>query len=241
MVKLGSVAAIAREARGLAQVAGLGVAPTVIAHGAGTLVTEWLPGVSPSLADISPVQAAAVGGMLALVHAQVSAPAGGYDGWEAPVSGLREYRHRRARDIAGRAGGSPAPAARPAPGDGPPAAGQPTGAGGPFHLVHGDVWGGNILWRHGRPRLVDWEHHRVGDPAEDLAYAAAMDDVPQPLMRALLDGYGAPRLAAAVRWWRPLLALDCAAWFSEEGDPARARTLRAQAARLLDTEEPPER
>jgi len=227
VVKLGSIGAIDREARGLTHVAGLGVAPAAIAHGDGVLVTEWLPGNSRGLATITPEQAAALGRVVARIHARVTAPAGGYDGWDAPAHDLGEYRHRRARDISARAGG-PDPAVCPAPADD-----------GPFCLVHGDVWGGNVIWRAGRPRLVDWEFHRVGDPVEDLAYAAAMDDMPQPLVEAMLAGYGAPQIAAAVRWWRPLLALDCAEWFAREGDAARARALRAQAARLLDAEEPP--
>lgn len=229
VVKLGCGAAIDREARGLAHVAGLGVAPAVVAHGPGTLVTEWLAGDSPGLATIAPERAAALGRALARIHGRVKATAGSYDGWETPARDLPEYRRRRARDISSQTGG-PDPDGRPAP-----------AGGGPFCLVHGDVWGGNVIWQEGRPRLVDWEFHRVGDPAEDLAYAAAMDDMPPGLVAAVLTGYGAPHLAPAVRWWRPLLALDCAEWFTAEGDAARAGALRAQAARLLDAEEPPGR
>ncbi|WP_342239601.1 phosphotransferase family protein [Inquilinus sp. OTU3971] len=39
-------------------------------------------------------------------------------------------------------------------------------------LLHGDVWPGNLLWRHGRLRaVIDWEDAAVGDPLADLANA----------------------------------------------------------------------
>jgi aminoglycoside phosphotransferase (APT) family kinase protein len=101
-----------------------------------------------------------------------------------------------------------------------------------FTLVHGDVWGGNVVWQGERPTLVDWEFQRVGDPAEDLAYAVAMDDMPDALIVALLKGYGRPDLLGVVRWWRPLLAAGCARWYADEGDSERAATLTAQALRL---------
>lgn len=41
---------------------------------------------------------------------------------------------------------------------------------GPPRLVHGDIWPGNLLWKHGvLTGLIDWEDAAVGDPHSDLA------------------------------------------------------------------------
>lgn len=41
---------------------------------------------------------------------------------------------------------------------------------GPTHLLHGDCWPGNLLWRDDRlAALVDWEDAMLGDPLADLA------------------------------------------------------------------------
>ena len=39
-------------------------------------------------------------------------------------------------------------------------------------LTHADFWSGNTLWEHGRlTGIVDWSGARIGDPAQDVAYA----------------------------------------------------------------------
>jgi thiamine kinase-like enzyme len=95
------------------------------------------------------------------------------------------------------------------------------------------VWGGNIVWDGARPVLVDWEYSHLGDPAEELAYAAALDDLDEGRVAALVAGYGAPDLTGRVRAWRPLSAAEAAVWYDQVGDRERADALAAQAERLL--------
>ncbi|MEQ9336445.1 MAG: aminoglycoside phosphotransferase family protein [Miltoncostaeaceae bacterium] len=211
VVKLAALAAVVREAEALSRVAALGVAPRVVAAGDGVLVTGALAGATAPAAEWGAHRARALGALLARLHGAGPAPAGTYDGWDRPEADLGAYRARRA---AGRAA--------------PPA---PLGDEG-FTWLHGDLWSGNVVWEGARPALVDWEVARPGDPAEDLAYLAAMDDLDPATLRALLDGYAPARresVEAAVAWWRPLLAAECAAWFAAEGDHDRAGGLRARA------------
>ena len=227
-VKVTASLAAAREAAALARVAGHGLAPDLIAHGDGVLVTELIDGDVLPLASLAAEQAGALGAALARLHALERSEEGAYDGWTAPARSLDEYRRRRAEQI--REGASGALAAALSATSTPSPHASPAGP--PFVLVHGDLWGGNIVWQGTRPTLVDWEFQRMGDPVEDLAYAVAMDDMPDGLVTALLQGYGRPDFIDAVRWWRPLLAAGCARWYAEEGDAERAAALEAQVRRL---------
>lgn len=227
-VKLTSPAAASREAAALARLAGLDLAPELIAHGDGVIVTALIDGEVLPLASVSERRARALGDAMARLHSVERHAEGTYDGWGEPARSLDDYRARRAAQIRGGASGELERALGRAPGGAPHE--SPDAA--PFTLVHGDVWGGNVVWQGGRPTLVDWEFQRVGDPAEDLAYAVAMDDLPDHLVVALLEGYGRPDLLPVVRWWRPLLAAECGAWYATEGDARRAAAMRAQALRL---------
>jgi len=89
------------------------------------------------------------------------------------------------------------------------------------------------VWTPRGPVLVDWEFARTGDPAEDLAYLAAMDELAPDVLEQVLAGYGADAgVARRVARWRPLMALWCAAWFSIRG-PARSARLVAHATRVI--------
>lgn len=227
-IKMTAPAAASREAAALARVAGQGLAPELVAHGEGVLVTTLVDGDVLPLSSLSAEQAGALGAALARLHALERSEEGRYDGWATPARSLDEYRRRRAEEIREGASGALADVlARTCP----PAPHTPP-VGPPFVPVHGDLWGGNVVWQGTRPALVDWEFQRMGDPVEDLAYAVAMDDMPDGLVSALLQGYGRPGFIDAVRWWRPLLAADCARWYAEEGDAERAAALEAQVRRL---------
>ena len=55
-------------------------------------------------------------------------------------------------------------------------AAEPVPPGDAFALLHGDLVAANVLWPPGGgPVLIDWEFHRMGDPAEDLAYLAEVN------------------------------------------------------------------
>lgn len=88
-----------------------------------------------------------------------------------------------------------------------------------FSLIHGDLSVGNILWRDGSVRLIDWEFSRDGDPAEDLAYLIADQDLSPDIVSELADAYagasGDPWTLARMPAWLPLVALDAALWWSD--------------------------
>lgn len=229
VVKLGPPALIAHEASALERVAGLGVAPPVVAVGEGVLVTPRLPGEVHRLADLDPARLGDLGALVRRVHDLEHSDAGAPPGWATAVTTLAAYRAGRARELVAAAGPRAALAARvvAATVDRDPPAERP------FRRLHADVWGGNVVWDGARPALVDWEYSHLGDPAQELAYTAALDDLDAPRVTALLAGYGAPDLTDRVRAWRPLCAIEAAVWYDAVGDRERADALAAQAERLL--------
>lgn len=57
-------------------------------------------------------------------------------------------------------------------------------------LLHGDATEGNVQWRSTRrPVLIDWEDARLGDPAEEIAYALSENRLPLRASQAMLDAY----------------------------------------------------
>ncbi|MEW6582527.1 MAG: phosphotransferase, partial [Actinomycetota bacterium] len=103
----------------------------------------------------------------------------------------------------------------------------------PFRLVHGDLVEGNVVWTPQGPRLVDWEFARAGDPAEDLAYLAELNALPDAVLREVLRGYGMPGIRSRLDAWRPVVALEAAGWYAREGDAERAEALARRAAAAL--------
>ena len=229
VVKLGPAGLVAVEAAALERVAPLGVAPPVLAAGPGVLVTRRLPGGTRPLREVSPPALERLGAVLRRVHELERADAGAPPG-HAPVASLAAYRAGRAARMVAAAGPRAGLASRVATATADRDPPSPR----PFRLLHADVWGGNVVWDGGVPALVDWEYSHLGDPALDLAYAAAMDDLDDARAAALVAGYGDPALAPRVDAWRPLAAMEAAVWYAEVGDLTRAEALAAQAARLLD-------
>ena len=72
----------------------------------------------------------------------------------------------------------------------------------------------------------------MGDPAEDLAYLAELNRLPDGLLESVLEGYGRPEVAAALGAWRALVALDAGGWYLGEGMEAEARPLLERGAAL---------
>lgn len=221
VLKRADPAQVAREAGMLAQLGGSGLAPDLVAAGEGILITARIDGAPRPAAGWSADQAAAVGRLLAMVHRR-SAP--------APDAGVPASRGELVADIRRdcrpglRAITATAIAALPPPEPGP----------GPRVLLHGDPWSANLVWSPAGPVLVDWEYARGGEPAEDLAYLAALDELPDAMLAAVLRGYGAePALVARVRAWRPLMAAWCASWLCDRGAGDRGARLVAHAERLL--------
>lgn len=239
VVKLTDPHAARREARSLTLLTGTGLAPALIAHGDGVLVSAHHPGVSEPLTARPIADAARVGALLARVHAHQRHPTGSWDGWDHPAHSLGDYRRRRADQIRALWSESHPPIPASASSEPPVEEDSPGRRDRPFAFVHGDAWSGNILWQAvGEPLLVDWEFQRFGDPSEELAYLAALDDLDDARVEALLAGYGRPQLAPLVAWWRPRLAGENAAWFARVGETTRAADLVAQLRRLSASRTP---
>ena len=219
VLKRADPAQVARETDMLARLAGSGLAPDLVAAGEGILITGRVDGAPRPAASWSADQAGAVGRLLALVHRR-PAP--------ASVEGAPASRGRLIADIRRdcrpglRAITAAAIAALPSP--------EP----GARVLLHGDPWSANIVWSAAGPVLVDWEYARGGEPAEDLAYLSALDELSDATLDEVLRGYGAdPALAARVRAWRPLMAAWCGSWLCDRGAGDRGARLVAHAERLL--------
>lgn len=229
VVKLGPARLVRHEARALERVAGLGVAPPLIAVGEGVLVTPRLPGRNRRLADLELGSLARLGALVRRIHELEHADAGAIPEWERTSSTLADYRARRAAALLA----APGPRADlvervvAATVDRDPP--RPRA----FRRLHGDLWGGNTVWDEDEPTLVDWEYSHLGDPAFELAYAAEMDAMGDVALGALLEGYGDPGIAPRVAAWRPLIALESALWYEAVGDPGRAAELAAQAERQV--------
>ncbi len=142
----------------------------------------------------------------------------------APAPGLAAYRAGRVRDAEAALAGTPdAGLARRV-------AGSPPAPDGALALLHGDLVAANVLWTaSGGPVLIDWEFHRMGDPAEDLAYLAELNGLPDPVLAAILDGYAEPAVAARVEGWRGLAAADAGGWYLAHGMPDEAERMLARA------------
>ena len=79
----------------------------------------------------------------------------------------------------------------------------------------------------------------MGDPAEDLAYLAEVNAMPEPVFARVLDAYGDHVVANRVDGWRTLCALDAGLWYRDAGVDAAARRLLGRAAERSGT--PPRR
>jgi aminoglycoside phosphotransferase (APT) family kinase protein len=231
VLKVADPQALGREIAALRTLAGLGLAPDLVAQAPGVLVTRRLPGAARPAADMGPEHLRALGRTVRRAHERRRTASGGVPAWPRPAGTLEAYRRLRGLDaltlarrdervVAERvvAQLAPlAPAARPA-----------------FRLLHGDLWSGNVVWQGGTPRLADWEFWRSGDPAEDLAYLVEMDGLDAVRMAALLAGYGDPAMGPRLEAWRPLVALDAGLWYLRHGARHRGEALLARAALLAD-------
>ncbi len=229
VVKLGPLDLVRHEARALEGVAGLGVAPAVIAAGQGVLVTPRLPGGTRRLADLDAAPLRRLGSLVRRVHEHEHSDRGAIPAWDETSPTLAGYRARRAAALLAVAGPRTDLVERvvAATVDRDPA--RPRA----FRRLHGDLWGGNIVWDGDAPTLVDWEYSHLGDPAFELAYAAEMDAMGDVALGALLEGYGDPEIAPRVAAWRPLVALESALWYASVGESTRASELADQAERQV--------
>ena len=204
---------IEAEVRALAALAGSGLAPRLVARGAGWICYAHVAGRSWS-GDPRPVA-----GALARLHAR-RLPAG-------------TFRPRASGSAALRAEG-----VAMAPGVSPPDAVEAGPA--PAVPIHCDAVPGNIVVGEAGITLIDWQCPATGDAAEDLAlflspamqwlYRGAVLDA--GAARAFLDA-SPPAHAARYRALAPLfrwrMAAHCA-WRARRGDPGYAEALGIELA-----------
>lgn len=228
VIKRGPRGPLAREARALRLVERLGVAPRLVGAEAGAIVTELVDGAERPMDRLAPADARALGSALRTVHESRRAATGWLPTWTSRARSLDAYRGRRADDARAAAEGEGALAtlvARTLPA-------IPGGADArPFRLLHGDLVSSNVLWTPA-PRLVDWEFWRMGDPAEDLAYLAEVNGMPDRVLAHVIDAYGDRAVAARIDGWRALCALDAGLWYRRAGATPAARRLLGRAAAL---------
>ena len=227
--KAGPADALAREAEVLVIVAGRPWAPRLLDAAPGRITTTRCPGAPRALAGLAADDARRLGAVLRELHDLRRAAEGGLPWWPAPAPSLEAYREARAEDAeAGLAATPAAGLARRALAVPLPARAGPE----PFRLLHGDLVEANVVWGPDGPALVDWEFWRLGDPAEDLAYLAELNALPDPVLAGVLEGYGRAETAAAVAAWRAIAALDAAGWYLAQGMEDEARPLLERAASL---------
>lgn len=228
VTKTGAARSLAREAQALRRVADLGCAPGVVATGAGRLVTDHIAGRARTAETLTPAEGRRLGRVIRAVHEHRRTATGGLAGWPSRARSLAAYRRGRLRDLLRAADGSERSLAERVAAT---TLRTPAPHGTAFHLLHGDLTLANIVWDP-RPRLIDWEFWRMGDPAEDLAYLAEVNRLPAATFASVLGGYGLAGMATRVDGWRALVALDAALWYRAHGDAVRAEPLHARADAL---------
>src|SRR5919204_2361048 len=115
-------------------------------------------------------------------------------------------------------------------------------------FVHGDVWGGNMLWEGDRCiALIDWKTARVGDPGVDLGSLRMQmalqygPDAPAHVLAGWEREAG--QAAVGVSYWDAVAALNTPTvihgeWlpgFAGDGSPLDAAAVRERRAAFLRT------
>lgn len=191
-----------------------GIAPHLLAEGAGWLICRYLP------RQETPPTPASVAHLLHRLH---SHPVPGAPFRILPNGSAAILAHAR----------SFAPAGLPAPPDDPqvpPVAPRP---------IHGDAVPGNILSTPSGPVLIDWQCPGMGDPAEDLAtllspammwlYTGEKQDEGwrEALLHAYPDRATADRTRTLLPLFRWRIMAHCA-WKASRGDADYAPALRIE-------------
>ena len=113
-------------------------------------------------------------------------------------------------------------------------------------FVHGDVWGGNMLWEGDRcVALIDWKTAGAGDPGVDLGSLRMQVALQygQDAPAHVLEGWQrqAGRAATSVPYWDAVAALNTPtvmqAWpgFADDGSPLDAEAVTERRARSSAT------
>ncbi|MGW7357649.1 aminoglycoside phosphotransferase family protein [Streptomyces sp. NPDC054802] len=119
----------------------------------------------------------------------------------------------------------------------------------PFHLLHGDLHRGNMIWDSKRTFLLDWQLSLWGDPVYELAdHLHKMEYTPEDRKRAVQSWLKVAPGVCTRRWEQDLdfylayeqvksSVVDTVRWSrriatSEAGSPARDQAIRELAAKI---------
>lgn len=58
-----------------------------------------------------------------------------------------------------------------------------------FSTLHTDIWSLNVVWNESKPTFVDWEDMCFGDPADELAYILAINNVSEHFKTIFMQAY----------------------------------------------------
>lgn len=58
-----------------------------------------------------------------------------------------------------------------------------------FSLLHTDIGSGNVLWNNSKPTFIDWEEVTFGDPADEVAYVFAINNLSKTHQSTFLKEY----------------------------------------------------
>ncbi|WP_091070911.1 phosphotransferase family protein [Micromonospora humi] len=166
--------------------------PEPISVGHGTLVHRWVDGERVPEAPVSQAYAFEIGAVLARLHAldvdwpRVSDEEPTPRDWPELADRAAATRQPWAADLAAHVGTFLAIAHLVDTCERP----------GPVVLTHRDIQPWNLLSRHGRPVILDWElsglldlSGELGSTALGLAKGPGFDDIRPAVFRAVLDGY----------------------------------------------------
>jgi aminoglycoside phosphotransferase (APT) family kinase protein len=190
---------------------------------------QYLPGPSRDLGAAGPAEVAELAALVAWVHQRPLDALGESLGTATTVTAYAEDRlHSILATLAWARDPLPgdlqhrlrSAADALATGSGAVQDGSSSSAAGALALLHGDIGPGNVLWTPG-PRLIDWEYCRLGDPADEIAYAFDQNALTASQREAFWAGYAdglgdrsrQADVAERVGWWEPVTLLGSALWW----------------------------
>lgn len=76
-----------------------------------------------------------------------------------------------------------------------------------FSLLHTDIGRDNIIWNNEQPSIIDWEEMTFGDPADEVAYVFAINDLNVSAQHIFLERYKTHRTDTTLEVRLPIYIL----------------------------------
>ncbi|HET7060063.1 MAG TPA: aminoglycoside phosphotransferase family protein [Candidatus Saccharimonadales bacterium] len=76
-----------------------------------------------------------------------------------------------------------------------------------FSLMHTDIGRDNVLWVGNDPKIIDWEEITFGDPADEVSYIFAINNLNEKHQNIFLDEYLSERTDASLKTRLPIYTL----------------------------------